>query len=152
NRNFFIVGCGGAAKAAAFALADAGAGKIFLKDIDAVKAESLKKRLNRFAPSLPVFMSGDFSELKNCDIVINATPLGMADERISVPAEFLHDGLYVFECIYNRETPLLRAASEKGLRYQNGLNMLVYQAADSFIFWTGEKAPVELMKNLAKKS
>jgi len=149
NKNVFIIGCGGAAKAAAFALSDAGAGKIFLKDIDSGKAESLKKRLNRFQPSLPVFMTGDFSELKNCDVLVNATPLGMADERIPVHAEFLHDGLYVFECIYNRETPLLKAAREKGLQCQNGINMLVYQAADSFSFWTGKKAPVELMKNIA---
>ncbi len=149
DRSVFIVGCGGAAKAAAFALADAGARKIFLKDIDGEKAGKLRKRLNKFAPALPVSVSSAFSELKNCDILINATPLGMTDERIPVPADFLHDGLYVFECIYNRETPLLKAAAQKGLLRQNGLNMLVYQAADSFCFWTGEKAPVELMKNIA---
>ena len=152
DKNVFIVGCGGAAKAAAFALSDAGAGKIFLKDIDSGKAESLKKRLNKFAPALPVFVSGTFSELKNCDVLVNATPLGMTDERMPVPAEFLNGGLYVFECIYNRKTPLLKAASEKGLRCQDGINMLVYQAAASFTFWTGEKAPVELMKNIVEKA
>ncbi|MEA2081230.1 MAG: shikimate dehydrogenase [Elusimicrobiota bacterium] len=150
EKNFFIAGCGGAAKAAAFALAGENVRKIFLKDIDGEKADRLKKRLNRFAPALPVFISCDFSNLINSDILINATPLGMMDERMPVPAEFLHKSLYVFECIYNRETPLLKAASEKGLRKQNGLNMLVRQAADSFSFWTGEKAPVELMKNVVE--
>ncbi|MBU3955995.1 shikimate dehydrogenase [bacterium] len=149
NKNIFIVGCGGAAKAAAFALASASARKIFLKDIDETKAEELRKRLNKFAPALPVVKSSSFSELKNCDILINATPLGMSDDKIPVPADFLHNNLYVFECIYNRETPLLEEASRKGLRRQNGLNMLVYQAADSFTFWTGTRAPVELMKNIA---
>ena len=74
----------------------------------------------------------------------------MADERIPLPVELLHKGLYVFECIYNRETPLLKAAAKAGLRRQDGLNMLVYQAADSFSFWTGKVAPLELMKNIVK--
>ncbi|MFH2084271.1 MAG: shikimate dehydrogenase, partial [Candidatus Omnitrophota bacterium] len=125
--------------------------KIFIKDPDAEKARDLIKRLNRFAPAQAVFISDDFMELKNCDVLVNATPLGMADERIPLPSDILHKGLYVFECIYNRETPLLKAAAERGLRRQDGLNMLVYQAADSFTFWTGEKAPVELMKDRVKK-
>jgi len=151
DRNIFILGAGGAAKAAAFSLAESGTRKIFIKDPDAEKARDLIKRLNRFAPAQAVFISDDFTELKNCDVLVNATPLGMADERIPLPADILHKGLYVFECIYNRETPLLKAAAERGLRRQDGLNMLVYQAADSFTFWTGEKAPVELMKDRVKK-
>ena len=57
---------------------------------------------------------------------------------------------FVFDLVYNPpETPMLRAARERGARTLNGLPMLVYQGAASFERWTGRKAPVELMRRKA---
>ena len=53
----------------------------------------------------------------------------------------------VYDVIYNpEETKLLRLAKEAGCRTANGLYMLLYQGAAAFEIWTGEKMPVEQIK------
>ncbi len=107
---------------------------------------TLRKQILKFFPEIPVFVSTDFTVLKNCDILVNATPVGMEKDEFPVPEKFLYKHLYVFDCIYNRETPLLKYARKKNMKFQNGLNMLIYQAAESFRIWTGIEPPVEVMK------
>ncbi|MFH1352938.1 MAG: shikimate dehydrogenase [bacterium] len=146
NLSAFIVGCGGAACAVAFALMKSGIKKLYLNDIDTPRAMALRTRILKFFPEIPVFAAPDFAVLKHCDILVNATPVGMEKDEMSVPGKFLHKRLYVFDCIYNRETPLLKYAKKRNMKFQNGLNMLIYQAAESFKIWTGIEPPVEVMK------
>jgi len=148
NLSAFIIGCGGASSAVSFALAKSGVKKIYLNDIDEVRAEKLKHRVLKFFPQTPVFTTADFTVLRQCDIFINATSVGMEKDGMPVPEKFLYNNLYVFDCIYNRETPLLKCARKKNMRFQNGLNMFIYQAAESFKIWTGVEPPVEVMRKI----
>ena len=86
--------------------------------------------------------------LREIDLVINATPLGMAGTSVSpIPARLLRAGQMVYDTVYSAErTPLLAAADEAGARGANGLSMLLHQGALSFEIWFGEAAPVEAMR------
>jgi shikimate dehydrogenase len=79
--------------------------------------------------------------------VVNATPAGM--DGVAVPFEpgLLRPGHTVADLIYHpAETPLLAAARDLGARTQNGLGMLIHQAAAAFTLWTGQPAPLEAMR------
>ncbi|MFX1503171.1 MAG: shikimate dehydrogenase family protein, partial [Promethearchaeota archaeon] len=89
-------------------------------------------------------------ESKKADILINATPLGMYPniDKSPIPAEFLHEDLFVFDIVYNPlKTQLLKDASEIGCNILGGLDMLVNQGALSFEWWTNKKPNIKLMKN-----
>ena len=150
GKNAFILGAGGASHAVVFGLARAGVKKIYIFDIEREKAESLASRVKKFFPEKIVFPAGEFSPLKDCHILINATPVGMERDEIPVDPRFLYNHLYVFDLIYNRQTPLLKEAGGKGLKCQNGLDMLIYQAAESFKIWTGIYPPVDIMRKAAE--
>lgn len=59
----------------------------------------------------------------------------------------------VFDAVYTPlETKLLREAAAVGCRTVNGLDMFVGQAAEQFRLFTGEEAPVELMRSTVLES
>jgi len=93
-------------------------------------------------------------QLPHIDLVINATPLGMASaapefRRISpIPASLLRPTHLVYDTVYTAgRTPLLLAADEAGARGSNGLSMLLHQGALSFEIWFGRPAPLDVMRN-----
>jgi shikimate dehydrogenase len=86
--------------------------------------------------------------IKNADLLINASPVGMKDSDPSpVNINLLHRDLSVFDLIYNKHTRLVKAAKAKGLRACGGFGMLLYQGVFAFEIWTGKKAPVAIMRN-----
>jgi shikimate dehydrogenase len=59
----------------------------------------------------------------------------------------LHDGLVVVDIVYKPlRTKLLQQAEAAGARTVDGLGMLVHQAARAFELWTGQRAPVNVMR------
>jgi shikimate dehydrogenase len=91
-------------------------------------------------------------QLPNIDLIINATPLGMASSaelrRTSpIPASLLRPTHLVYDTVYTSgRTPLLLAADEAGARAADGLSMLLYQGALSFEIWFGRSAPLDVMR------
>jgi shikimate dehydrogenase len=92
-------------------------------------------------------------QLPHIDLIINATPLGMASaspelRRVSpVPVSLLRPNHLVYDTVYTAgRTPLLLAADEAGARGANGLSMLLYQGALSFEIWFARPAPLEVMR------
>jgi len=70
-----------------------------------------------------------------------------------VPAKLLRPGLVVVDIVYNPfETRLLKEAKAAGASAVDGLEMLVWQGAQGFEKWTGQKAPVDLMRREAIKA
>jgi shikimate dehydrogenase len=70
-----------------------------------------------------------------------------------VNKELLHGGLSVYDIIYNRETQLLKDASDLDRPNNNGLGMLLYQGVDAFELWIEkERAPVEVMRQALLKA
>jgi len=92
--------------------------------------------------------------LKEADILINTTPVGMTPDVEGTPVDgsLIRPGTLVFDMVYNPlRTRLLREAEEAGARTLPGLRMLVYQGAAAFRLWTGVEPPVELMYDAATK-
>jgi 3-dehydroquinate dehydratase/shikimate dehydrogenase len=138
-----IVGNGGAARGAACALTDAGA-KVSLtgRNADRVRA------LARLVGGEPI--SHDQALLRNFNVVINATPVGMWPHGDQCPFEDKIPGEIVFDMVYNPlETVLIKRAREQGRKVIPGLRMFIEQAVKQFELFTGESAPRAAMETAA---
>ena len=92
--------------------------------------------------------------LKQMDIILNATSMGMESQinETPLPKEFIQPHHIVFDAVYvPSETRLLREAQEQGATIIRGSEMLLYQGVAQFELYTGEKAPVEVMRNVLTK-
>ena len=138
-----IVGNGGAARSAAFALADAGA-SITLVGRNPDRVRSLAKVCGAEA------ICRDQLDGRYFDVLVHATPLGMLPH---VDASFFEGNIpadVVFDMVYNPlETQLLRRAREQGKQALPGLEMFVEQAVRQFEMWTGDTAPRQAMVKAA---
>jgi shikimate dehydrogenase len=145
-----LIGAGGGAKAVATSIAVKHPAKLLIFDIDAAKAQAICDIVKNFFPSVPVeaAVSAEALEVYQADLLINATPVGMKEsDALIIKKEWLSGGLFVYDLIYNpAETKLLKAAKDAGCRTANGLGMLLYQGCLAFEYWTGRKAPVDVMR------
>lgn len=136
-----VLGAGGAARAAVAALADAGVA-VTVSARRREAAEQLARELGARATDWP---ARDAPEL-----IVNATPLGQADEAAGLPLEAgLLDGRVVCDLAYRGdgvETGLIAAARERGARGVDGLEVLVGQGALAFRLFTGAEPPIEIMR------
>ena len=135
-----VLGAGGAGRAAVFGLRDKGA-EVWILNRTPETATKLARQAGAHTIKREAVAKAGF------DIVINATPVGMAGNK-SAPllhAEDLTCKL-VFDLVYNPlETPLLRMARQKGISVITGVEMFVQQGARQFEIWTGKPAPEEEM-------
>jgi len=60
--------------------------------------------------------------------------------------------LLVYDVVYNRKTQLIKDTESLGLPSANGLGMFLHQGCNAFEFWTGKKAPIEVMKTALQKA
>jgi shikimate dehydrogenase len=152
GQKVLLIGVGGAGKAVAIKLAERGVERLVITDKIMERADALIKRVRENIPDCPVYAihSGDKEFAKTVlesTLLINATPVGMKEgDPCVVDPEYLHKRLFIYDVIYNRETPLIEAAKKRGLRALSGMEMLIHQGAASFEIWTGKKAPVEVMR------
>jgi shikimate dehydrogenase len=142
GRQAVVVGAGGAGRAAAFALADAGA--------DVSIANRTVDNAHDLADDVPGATGHGLDALgellADADVLVNATSVGMQEDATPVPAEALHGDLAVLDAVYRPlETRLLRDAAAAGATSIDGAWMLLFQGVESFERWTGEDAPVDEM-------
>ena len=151
GRSCLVVGAGGAARAVIAALADAGAAEVVVVNRTperAVSAVALAGEVGRI---------GGPEDAPASDLVVNATPVGMAG---TAPADggaggaapwpldpsLIHAGQVVVDLIYHpAETRWMEAVRARGASVSNGLGMLVHQAALQVADWTGAAPPIEAM-------
>ncbi|MFN2603910.1 MAG: shikimate dehydrogenase [Gemmatimonadaceae bacterium] len=82
----------------------------------------------------------------DCDIVVNATTIGLYDERLPVPIDALPGSAVILDLVYKPgETAWVRAARAAGHTASDGLEMLVEQGAASFEIWFGRSPDREAM-------
>jgi len=143
-----VIGAGGAAKAAVWALKQAGA-KATLFARNETNGRSLAERYSATWRKL------EDARFHGFDVVINATPLGTAGQlQNETPADGqqLRGARLAYDLVYNpTETRFLREAREAGCETLGGLAMLVAQAAEQFKLWTGEVAPEDVMYEAARR-
>jgi shikimate dehydrogenase len=144
GRSALVLGAGGAGRAAAWALAAAGA-DVAVWNRTPERAEALAADLGVRAVrhSVPA------------DVVVNCTSVGLHDpgatfKALPVEADELGAGSLVVDMVYRAGgTRLLEAARSRGARVVDGLEILVAQGAASFERWTGREAPREAMREAA---
>ena len=142
GKNVVVVGAGGAARAAAFALHREGA-FVTLVARDPEKAAGVAGDVGCGFGALASL--GDYA----WDVIINATPVGSLSSvhDTPVPPQLHRRGSVVFDMIYvPQETRLLREARAAGCRPIGGLEMLLAQAEGQFEAWTGHAAPGDVMR------
>ncbi|WP_419839616.1 shikimate dehydrogenase family protein [Candidatus Poriferisodalis sp.] len=161
-----VLGAGGAARAVIVALADAGASVTVVNRsphaaeravaLGAAAGAAAAAALGAAAGGATTGASGGPSgsavvgpaeAVRDADVVVNATPLGMnAGDPLPFDPALLSGGQIVVDLIYRPErTPLLEAAAQAGATTLNGTGMLLFQAAEQFSMWTGHDAPVDEM-------
>jgi 3-dehydroquinate dehydratase/shikimate dehydrogenase len=140
NAKVLVLGAGGAARAAVFGLRDKGA-EVHILNRTPETAQKLAKQSGAKTIKKEAVPKTAF------DVIINATPVGMAGNKASqlLEAKDLNAKL-VFDLVYNPiETPLIAAARSKGIPVVAGVEMFVQQGARQFEIWTGKPAPEEEM-------
>ncbi|MFG0329175.1 MAG: type I 3-dehydroquinate dehydratase [Phycisphaerales bacterium] len=164
ERRVAVIGAGGAARAAIAGLSRLGATVVVynrtFERAEALAAEFAAKPTDERdgGPARRVVAARVEKFDRACaDIIINATPAGMAggDAADALPIPNLRDATpacwgadtLVFDTIYTpRETPFLRIARDAGCRTRDGLDMFARQAAAQFELWTGQPAPITRMR------
>lgn len=144
-----VAGAGGAAHAVVHALLTAGARQVTIGNRTAPAAAALAERFGRLGGVVGVGLDDPaFVEAgRSADLAVNATTVGMIDPGLTLPVDQLPDAATVFDLVYvPSETPLMRAARERGLRAANGSEMLIAQAAIAFERWTGVTGMAGVMR------
>ena len=158
GRRCVIVGSGGAARAVVLALANAGAAAVVVVGRTPERVEAAAALAGKAG------RAGTMDEVDGADLVVNATPVGMAG-RLGrdgekegaegvLPLELdparLGPGQLVADLVYAPAiTPLIEVATARGATAVNGLGMLVHQAGRQFHLWTGNVAPLDAMSAAA---
>ena len=158
-----VLGAGGAARAVVFALAKAGAEGVVVSGRTAAKAEALAADLKRALAgrspinSCPWQGEAFVAACRQADLIVNTTPMGTRHSEVAgdSPLEtgLMRPGALVYDLVYNPpETPLLARAKAAGARAVSGLDMLIYQGAESIRLWTGREPPIDVMRAVAAKA
>lgn len=139
-----VVGAGGAARSVTLAMAGAGASDVAVharRESAAADTATLAGAVGRaLAPSSLA------EAVRGADLLVNATPLGMApDDPLPVPRDCLGRAVVVDLVYHPAVTPLMEAARSAGSVVRNGIGMLVHQAAIAFEIWTEREAPLGAM-------
>lgn len=148
DQTVVVLGAGGAGRAVAFAMMDAGADvTIVNRTVDRARelAAALEVATGTGLDAIP-------SVLETSDILVNATSVGMEEDRSLVPQRALHSDLVVMDAVYRPlRTKLLREAERAGARTIDGGWMLLYQGVAAFEQWTDQTAPMDVMNNALRE-
>lgn len=144
NKKIIIVGAGGAGKAIVYGMKHSG-GIVSIYNRSIKRAKELAERFDvEFGGLLE-----DLSNIKDYDILINATSVGSFPEPKDsvIPDSILHQGKVVMDVVFNPwNTLLLEKAERKNCQIINGLKMLLFQGAFQFKLFTGYDAPLKEME------
>jgi shikimate dehydrogenase len=150
-----VLGAGGSARAAVWALREAGAAEVYVWNRTGERAQALARDLGAQAVRAP----------RPADLLINCTAAGLSEaatversashgdalNQLGLTFDQLGEYSHVVDFVYRSEpTQLLAAARAHGARTLDGLELLVAQGALSFELWTGRRAPLQLMRRAAR--
>ena len=146
GKKIFILGAGGVVPSLIFALKKMNVSKIIVSNRTKIKAEDLKSRFD----NLEIL---DWGDVTNFDVIINATSLGLNDEKIDLDFSRYGNNKLFYDVIYNPvETNFLKEGKKLGNKTENGKLMFVYQAYEAFRLWHGikpkiNKETIEILNN-----
>lgn len=152
-----VLGSGGAARAVIAALVRyTNVSNVKLVARRREKAEVIQKHFGNLMSIEFVEWAERHAAVHDAELVVNTTPIGMwphQDESPITDTACFHTMQVVQDIVYRPlETKFMRQAAAAGATVVDGLQMLVYQGAEAFEFWTGRKPPVEVMSTAAKRA
>ena len=150
-----ILGAGGVARAAVYALAtNDDVRRVSILNRTVARAEALAHNMERITGK--AIDTGDLTAdtqsrvFADAGLVVNGTSLGMVPDAERTPladTSALHSELVLYDTVFNPlDTLLMRQFRSAGAPAFGGLDMLVHQGARSFAIWTGVEPPVDVMK------
>lgn len=157
GRRAVVLGAGGAARAVVAGLAEAGIGSISIANRTQPRAEELARDLASDHLTVEVVGLRGAAFDHACaaaGLIVNTTPLGTAHTPAAddspVQSRHFRRDVMAYDLVYNpSQTPFLRQAREAGARAVSGLDMLIYQGAESIRLWTGRQPPTDIMREAA---
>lgn len=145
GKKVLVLGAGGAARAIVFGLLKRGA-KVKIFNRTKEKAIKLAKEFNCQITDLKTK-----SEIKNFDIIINTTSVGMKplENKTPIPTKFITNKQIVFDIVYvPYDTKLLKEAKKRRATVVHGIEMLLHQGTAQFEIYTSHKAPEDIMRRI----
>jgi shikimate dehydrogenase len=151
GRAALVLGAGGSARAAVWALAERGA-PVSVWNRTPERADELVRDLAR---GLLKAVTADQVRANGYELVVNCTAIGMADEdpfeHLPLDPQRLAAGVVVVDLVYaGSESRLVHEARDRGATVVEGLEVLVQQGAESLRIWTGMDPPLEVMRDAAR--
>lgn len=146
-----VCGSGGVSRMFAFETVLAGANlTIAVRDADIEAGTQIKNEIREKLDKSITLITLDEVDAQY-DLLINGTPVGMYPnvDACVLPEEKVKKVKAVFDAIYNpMQTKLIKYAEEAGIKYSNGLPMLVWQAAIAQEIWLGVEFTMEQVKGV----
>ena len=153
DKRVLLLGAGGAARAAAFGLADEGIASLTIANRTFGRAQVLADEVRNQKVHVTATGMDEISLETACtdaDLIVNCTSVGMShggnEGHSPLGGPIVPPTALLYDMVYNPpETPLMKQAKRAGARTLGGLSMLIYQGAAAFEHWTGKVAPVDVM-------
>ena len=163
GRSALVLGAGGSARAVAWALSGAGA-TVDVWNRTQARADQLVRDLagaaaeaSEDAPMLAP-ISSEQVRTSDYELIVNCTAVGLAGDEsdpfqaLPLDPARLH-GVALVDLVYgHNDTELVRRARELGADVIDGVEVLIRQGAESLRIWTGEDAPLDVMREAARRS
>lgn len=158
GKRALVLGAGGSAHAVVLGLANAGVEVVVMTRREQAAWEMREQLRRGVSAALRIVVKplATLAEVApTVDLIVNCTPLGMHPNTNSTPWETdapIPAMAVVYDLVYRpQETRFMREAKTAGARAIGGLGMLIYQGAAAFELWTGQTAPLEVMRAAAEK-
>lgn len=137
NKNILVLGSGGASFGIVSELINRGVSKIIVSNRTLEKSYELIKNFKNKITKFEVMKWEELKPSSNTDLIINTTSFGMKkNQEIQVNIQNLKNSTIYSDIIYNpKKTLTMKTFEDKGFLTQNGLGMLVNQAAEAFRLW-----------------
>ena len=163
GRSALVLGAGGSARAVAWALSGAG-DTVDVWNRTQARADQLVRDLagaaagaSEDAPMLAP-ISSEQVRTSDYQLIVNCTAVGLAGdesdpfEALPLDPARLH-GVALVDLVYgHNDTELVRRARELGADVIDGVEVLIRQGAESLRIWTGKEAPLDVMREAARRS
>ena len=146
-----LLGAGGAARAAIFALNERGVGPVTVANRTVERAVALQKQF----PHIHIISMGDvLSSIDKYRLIVNTTSVGLDEEKTPIEVSNLHPDCVIYDTVYSPlDTLLLRTARARGLCVVDGLGMLMHQARAGAQEWFGiDAVPDRALRDLLSRS
>jgi shikimate dehydrogenase len=158
GRTALVLGAGGSARAAVWALAEQGA-SVSLWNRTPERADELVRDLamagaGTVAEGRLRAVTGEQARANGYELIVNCTAIGMGDEdpfeHLPLDPQRFGKGVVLVDLVYaGRESGLVQEARARGADVVEGLEVLVQQGAESLRLWTGMDPPIEVMREAA---